>query len=235
MAFLPLGRQTSVNLTSKWGDPSFIGSYLPKSHQITDAHFDANWEVSYFARNYPQAWHEDQSNRNTNQLEQSRFGVSLITPVDFYQQTERSTKYGILFLALTFLVFFLFETLSKSRIHIVQYVLVGLALCLFYLLLLSLSELYGFFPAYLMASVPTVLLISLYTYAISTERKLFLSGLMGFMLVALYTYLYALLQLEDYALLFGTIGLFIVLAAFMYITRNIDWYAPKNSSERGSC
>jgi inner membrane protein len=153
----------------------------------------------------------------------SRFGVQLITPVDIYHRAERSTKYGALFILLTFCTFFVVELLQRRRLHPVQYLLVGAALCLFYLLLISLSEHIGFGFAYLSAAVATIGVIGMYAAHV-------LGGLgQGVRMVAglslLYGFLYVLLQLEDYALLVGSISLFLILAAVMYATRRVNWYA----------
>jgi inner membrane protein len=142
--------------------------------------------------------------------------------VDFYQKSERSVKYGILFIFLTFMTFFLFEVLNPIRIHPLQYLMVGFALCLFYVLLLSISEHLGFTMAYLVASISTTILIG--AYAAKVLRSGGRATVMGLILTGLYGYLYVLLHLEDYALLFGAVGLFLILAVVMFITRNIDWY-----------
>lgn len=158
-------------------------------------------------------------------LENSAFGVDLFLPVDAYQKTERSTKYGVLFLLLTFLTFFLYEVFSGLSLHPMQYLLVGSALCLFYLLLLSISEHAPFGWAYLVAAIATVLLIGGYSAAVLRGRLRAL--LMTVVLGVLYGYLYVLLQLEDYALLLGAAGLFAILALVMYLTRRIDWGGPR--------
>ena len=218
--FVPIGKQTIVNLSSTWPDPSFRGEFLPVQRTVNDTGFTATWQISYLARSYPQQWYDTET---WNQLDQTAFGVTLLIPVDFYQKTERAVKYGILFLFLTFLAFFLFEILNTLRIHTFQYLLVGAALILFFLLLLSLSEQIGFSLAYLLAASAVILLVSTYANKIlaSRPRALLLSSL----LIGLYIYLYILLHLQDYALLLGSVGLFLILAAVMYFTRNVDWYA----------
>jgi inner membrane protein len=223
--FLPLGGETTVELTSRWRDPSFSGAYLPEMRAVSKDGFTARWSISSVARSYPQRW-RDAGEENTNALAAvapSSFGVGLFSPISHYQKTERSMKYGALFIILTFLTFFLYELLSPVLLHPVQYFLVGGALCLFYLLLLSLSEHTAFSTAYAVASVATIALISSYSAALLGSRLRVL-GLTG-VLALLYGYLYVLLQLEDWALLMGSLGLFLILALVMYTTRRVDWGA----------
>lgn len=224
--FQPVGQQTTVTLASSWSDPSFAG-ILPDQRRVTPQGFTATWNVSYFSRGYPQKWREDEQQKlvPAAAIAGAAFGVDLFLPVDGYQKTERSVKYGILFLLLTFLTFFLYETFQPWSLHPLQYFFVGSALCLFYLLLLSISEHLPFGLAYAIASVATVGLIGAYSVAIlhGAARALLMTGILGL----LYGYLYVLLQAEDYALLLGSIGLFVILGLVMYITRKIDWYAPR--------
>jgi inner membrane protein len=229
LRFLPFGKQTTVSLRSPWPSPSFSGAFLPESRRVTDTRFDALWNVSWFGRSYPQQWsHQEAENLAPKaSLESSAFGVDLVLPVDAYQKTERSVKYGVLFLLLTFLTFFLYEMFNPFSLHPVQYLLVGAALCLFYLLLLSISEHVPFGFAYLIAAAATVLLIGGYSIAIlrGALRALLMTAVLG----VLYGYLYVLLKLEDYALLLGSIGLFLILALVMFLTRRIDWSSPRRS------
>jgi len=155
-------------------------------------------------------------------MQDSAFGVRLLIPADAHQKALRTTKYAVMFLGLTFLAFFFSEVMMRIRIHPIQYILIGLALIIFYSLLISISEHIGFGKGYLISSVATVLLIG--GYAQSVLRKRALAGLVTVILAVLYAYLYILLQLEDFALLLGSIGLFVVLAVVMYMTRKIDWY-----------
>ncbi len=232
LQFLPFGKQTTVALHSTWSSPSFSGAFLPVDRRITGTGFDARWVVSWFGRSYPQQWRHDEADSLApkNSLDASAFGVDLLLPVDAYQKTERSVKYGMLFLLLTFLTFFLYEVFNPFSLHPVQYLLVGAALCLFYLLLLSISEHSPFGFAYLVAAAATVLLIGGYSVAIlrGALRALLMTVVLG----VLYGYLYVLLQLEDYALLLGSIGLFLILALVMYLTRRIDWSAPRRRGDR---
>lgn len=227
--FLPAGRQTTVSLKSAWSDPSFSGAFLPDQRDVSPTGFTATWNVSYFGRGYPQQWRDSERDQlaPSSAVAGSAFGVDLFLPVDGYQKSERSVKYGVLFLLLTFLTFFLYETFQPWSLHPMQYFLVGSALCLFYLLLLSLSEHLPFGGAYAVASLATVGMIGTYSVAIlrGAGRALWMTGILGL----LYGYLYVLLQAEDYALLLGSIGLFVILALVMYVTRRIDWYTPRGS------
>ncbi len=225
ISFAPIGVQNTVRLKSKWPDPSFRGAFLPSTRDVTPDGFTAEWQVSYYGRSYPQSWtdHANGWSFDSEAVRSSFFGVDFISVVDAYRYVERSIKYGMLFLVLVFTAFFLFEVLASLRIHAFQYTLVGAALCLFYLLLLSLSEFLPFLVAYTASAVAATVLIALYSHKVlrSGARTLTVTGL----LAAVYTFLCVALRLQDYSLVFGSIGLFIVLAVVMYVTRNIDWYA----------
>jgi inner membrane protein len=227
LKFLPFGRQTTVKLSSPWPDPSFVGAYLPESRRVGESGFEAAWSVPYFGRSYPQQWRAADAEKVAPQdaLNASAFGVDLFLPVDAYQKTERSLKYSMLFLLLTFLTFFLYEVFNPFSLHPLQYLLVGSALVLFYLLLLSISEHAPFWIGYVVASAATVGLIGGYAAAILRGRLRALGTAAA--LAFLYGYLYVLLQAEDYALLLGSVGLFAILALVMFVTRRIDWYAPR--------
>ena len=220
--FLPLGKETLVVLNSPWPDPSFGGAFLPETRTITNRGFEARWRVSYYGRGYPQKWRRGVDEIGFAEVTPSAFGVGLYLPADLYQKAERSTKYGVLFLLLTFVTVFLYEVFSALRVHPVQYLLVGGALCIFYLLLLSLAEHIPFAVAYALAATATIATIGLYAAAVlrGGGRALLLSGI----LAALYSYLYVLLQAEDYALLLGSAGLFLILGVVMYVTRKVNWY-----------
>jgi inner membrane protein len=232
LRFLPFGRETRVALRSTWPDPSFTGAFLPKTRRVGASGFAAAWEVSYFGRSYPQQWRVEEAEQLAPPaaLDASAFGVELFLPVDVYQKTERSVKYGVLFLLLTFLTFFLYEAFGRFALHPVQYLLVGAALCLFYLLLLSISEHVAFGLSYAIAAAATIALIGGYSASIlaGRGRALLLSGV----LAVLYGYLYVLLQAEDYALLLGAVGLFVILAVVMFLTRRIDWYGARVGPSR---
>lgn len=222
LLFLPLGRETRVVMNSPWPDPSFCGAFLPATRSIRDDGFAADWQVYYLSRNIPQQWAaEELDNIGAGR---AAFGVEFLYPVDNYQRATRAIKYGMMFIVLSFLAFFLFEMLQNLRIHPVQYLLIGSALCLFYLLLLSLSEHIGFNQAYAAAAGGIIALIGGYCWAVlQTLRR---ALLMAAIVTVLYGYLFVLLQLQDYALLCGSLGLFLILALVMYVTRRINWYAP---------
>ncbi len=224
LSFLPLGRDTTASIASAWPHPSFFGSFLPQTHEITEEGFSADWATSYFARSYPQIWRSGEAgSARFTDIAHSSFGVRFYQPVDAYQQTERSAKYGILFIVFTFTVLFLYEMVAGLRIHIFQYGLVGCSLALFYLLLLALAEQVGFGPAYAVGAAAVVGQIAFYTRAVlqSVPRTALLAAL----LAALYGGLYVLMQMEDLALLIGAVALFAGLTAIMAVTRRIDWYA----------
>lgn len=214
----PLGKITEVQLNSQWKHPSFEGNYLPVSSDIGKQGFKAAWKIPQSSRTYPQSWASGKFN-----LQESAFGVRLVDPTDHYAKNERSVKYALLFIALTFLVFFLIEILQKINIHPFQYALVGISLCVFYTLLLSLSEYIGFNKAYGIAVLATVSLIGWYVWSVFKKGKVALAFTLG--LAGLYAYIFFLIQLEDFSLLFGSIALFFVVAAVMVATRKIDWYA----------
>jgi inner membrane protein len=219
LSFVPLGKITEVKLEAPWGDPSFIGAFLPDERDIQPGRFSARWQVIDLNRNFPQQWLG-----SGQQVGAASFGVRLFQPVDHYQKTTRTTKYAIMFIGLTFLALFLLDVLGRAgqrQVHPIQYLLIGLALVVFYILLLSLSEHIGFGWAYLLASAGIILQIALYTKSVLANWRQ--TGLIGIILAVLYAYLYLVLQLEDYALLIGSISLFAVMGGVMYLTRKVDW------------
>ena len=218
--FVPFGQTTTVELRGDYGSPSFQGNWLPTQRNITDDAFDATWSISFLGRGYPQAW--SSSSPLSEQIHQSRFGVELVDPVDHYRMAERSVKYAGLFIVLTFAALWLMEILTGVRVHPIQYLMVGGALCLFYLLELSLSEHIGFPLAYVVASIAVIGMVS--AYSVVVLRRLNHALVVGAGVAALYAYLYLLLMNEDYALLIGSVGLFAILGAIMYVTRRVDWY-----------
>jgi inner membrane protein len=223
LRIVPAGNDTSANLTSSWAHPGFIGS-SPQERTVDDSGFKAAWNVSYFGRGFPRAWSDGGVDREKmrNQADASAFGVSLVQPVDIYQQAERSVKYAALFIVFTFVVFFLFEVVRARLLHPVQYLFVGFALCVFFLLLISLSEHFGFDRAYAVAAIAITFLISIYSVFVLDGLK---EGVVvGGVIAALYGFLYLLLRLEDYALLAGSLGLFAALALVMLLTRRVNWY-----------
>lgn len=218
ISFVPLGRQTSVQLASSWQAPGFFGSFLPITRDVGLDGFKATWKVSYYGRDFPQQWSSGSNSVPTAQVvEASGFGVNLVEMVTAYRTIERAIKYGVLFLGLAFATFFLFETMSAVRLNALNYLLVGGALCLFYLGLLSLSEFIGFTLAYVAAAGASLLTVGLYSWSVlhSGARAWLVSGMLG----GVYGYLYFVLQMEDFALLAGTAALFALLAAVMYATR----------------
>lgn len=216
--FVPLGGETVVKLASAWKNPNFGGAFLPDERKINNEGFAAEWKVLQLNRNFPQSW---TGNANQNILS-SAFGVNLLIPVDEYQKNSRSIKYAILFIVLTFLIFFFSEVMNRNRIHPMQYLLVGLALVLFFSLLLSLTEHLNFDSAYLISSLVTILMVTLYSKHIfkSIRMSLLQAGIM----IVVYGFIFAILQLQDYSLLVGSIGLFVILSIVMFISRKIDWY-----------
>jgi len=232
LRFLPAGSDTTVEMTSTWPHPSFNGAPLPAFRDVRDTGFTARWSVPYFSRGYAPEWTSNAMDRAQLKglADASAFGVSLIQPVDIYQQSERAVKYAALFIVMTFVVFFLFEIVRSRLLHPIQYSFIGFAMCVFYLLLVSLSEHLGFDTAYVSASLATTALIALYSARVL--EGVVEGAAIGGGLATLYGFLYLLLRLEDYALLAGSIGLFAMLALLMYATRQIDWYelrlgAPK--------
>jgi inner membrane protein len=230
ISFLPTGKFTKVNLSSPWPHPSFVGRFLPQTREITDKGFTASWEISFLASNTLQHLLNCTQKDECKEFENNIFGVSLHQGVDIYLQTERSIKYALLFIGLTFVAFFIFEILKGSPIHAVQYGLVGMALALFYLLLISLSEHVSFCMSYIIASSACVSLLAFYmSYVLRSVKGGFS---LGFMLGVLYGLLYLLIGSEDYALLMGSVLLFVVLAIIMMITRKIDWYRIEENSKK---
>lgn len=223
LSIFPAGKENRISLSSTWNDPQFTGGFLPSTKSISKKGFDSTWNVSYFTRNFPQVW-TDKDPSIKNSMDQYMVGVTLATPVDFYQAANRALKYGSLFIIMTFLTFFVFEVVTKVRVHEFQYLMVGLALSLFFLVLIALSEWIPFVTAYMVASLLTVVQITWYTHAFSKNSSPRLWKIMAASLTALYGYLYVLLQLESFSLLAGALGLFAALSVVLYTTRNINWY-----------
>jgi len=224
LKLLPAGSETTVQLTSTWPHPSFIGTPLPAFRESSAAGFTGRWTVPYFGRGYPPRWTSIGSDvaQAKARADGSALGVGLLRPVDIYQQAERAVKYAALFIVMTFVVFFLWEIVRSRLLHPIQYLFVGFAMCVFYLLLVSISEHLGFDLAYASAAGATTLLIAGYSFHVL--GGLMAGGIMGAGLITLYGFLYLLLRLEDYALLAGSVGLFAMLALLMFITRRVNWY-----------
>ena len=226
LSFVPVAIRQKVRLDSTWASPGFNGAFLPTQRQISDKGFEALWEISYYGRKYPQAWVDSGGQAlpfRGETVQESQFGVRFLGMIDHYRSVERAIKYGILFIVLVFLTFFLFEVITRMRVHVFQYVLVGAALCLFYLALISVSEVLSFAPAYLISALVCSLMITLYSMGILRSGRRTL--LLGLGMLSTYGFLYVILQMEDYSLLVGTIGLFIALGCVMAATRRINWYA----------
>ncbi len=221
MNFLPYGKDTKVILNANWKDPSFIGAFSPDQKEIDSEKFTAQWNVSEFNRNFSQQGIGNFIN-NKSDLTEKSFGVKLIETADEYQKTMRSSKYDYLFFILTFTAFFLIEILANIKIHPIQYVLVGIAICLFYLQLLSISEHLSFNWAYAIACSSVLGLVMFYTKYVFNSVRFSLSFTLA--LALLYGFFYTLLQAESYSLLLGSIGLLLILGLIMFITRKLDWY-----------
>ncbi|MGC1204639.1 MAG: cell envelope integrity protein CreD [Flavobacteriaceae bacterium] len=216
--FIPTGKQTEAQIKSNWKTANFFGEFLPyNDDKVNENGFDAKWKILDLNRPFSQ-----QHFNGIPDLKEFAFGVNFMIPVDEYQKSERSAKYGFLVIGLTFLVFFLIQTLSKINIHPFQYLMIGLALTMFYTLLVSISEHSNFLKAYLTAGISVILLITLYSKSILKTFKFPI--FIGLSLTALYTFIYVIIQLENYALLVGSIGLFLILAIVMYVSRKIDWH-----------
>lgn len=218
--FTPVGKQTQVELKSSYTNASFAGNYLPVTPPNSTTGFNAKWSISHFTRSFPQSWNDEKTG-----IDEAAFGVELLQGVDSYAKTMRSVKYALLFISLTFCLFFFIEVLQKRTVHALQYVLVGFALSIFYTLLLSVSEYLGFTVAYLIAAAATVILIT--AYIKSVFDKWSVAVVFAVFLSVLYGMIYVLIQLQDGSLLFGSIGLFVILALVMYYSRKIDWYGNK--------
>ncbi len=216
--FVPVGETTSVNLESTWPSPSFNGSFLPATREITNKGFAAAWNILHLNRNFPQFWVGKQYKVN-----KSSFGLKLLITADVYQKSVRISKYALMFIVFTFSAFFFSEIINKKRVHPIQYILIGLAIILFYVLLISISEHLNFDIAYILSAIAITTVITGYSKSVLRNNR-FMLTVFG-ILIALYAYLYIILQLEDYALVMGSIGLFTGLSIVMYITRKIDWYS----------
>ncbi|PID45860.1 MAG: cell envelope integrity protein CreD [Proteobacteria bacterium] len=229
--FEPFAKTTDVTVLSDWPHPSFQGSVLPSERHITSTGFEAKWSIPHLARNYPQMWVVESQKFNIHEFSA---GVNLFEPVSLYSQITRTIKYGILFIALTYITFVIFELGIQRRLHMVQYGVIGLALTMFYLSLLSLAEHIDFGQAYLIAA--TLISVMISTYAYSAVRSASRTGIIFALLCSLYFILYSLLKLEDYTLLVGTGLLLLILAIVMYFTRNLGSQtdSPETPTQTGS-
>lgn len=216
--FTPIGKVTTVSIDSDWKSPSFDGSFAANdtSKVVNKDGFHVDWKILDINRTFTQQYDDV-----IPDLDDYLFGVKLIETVDQYQQNERVSKYGFLVIGLTFLIFFLIQSISKINIHIFQYSMIGIALIMFYTLLISITEHSTFTLAYAIAGSSVVAMISLYSVSILKNKKfpLFIASVLS----VLYIFIFVIIQMEDYALLVGSIGLFLILGAVMYFSRKIDW------------
>ena len=225
---LPVGGQSTISMASTWPSPSFQGRYLPDTHETSDAGFTARWSIHELARSLPGIWTVE---RSQPQFGHDYASVALHDPVSGYHVIERGIKYGLLFVALTYLTFICFELSTPIRFHFVQYGVVGLGLVLFYLALLSLSEHMPFIAAYLIATACLTGLIAWYVHVMSRSRRL--ASIVFAVISSLYVVLYTLLKLEAFSLLAGTAVLLVGLGALMYATRGLSEIA-EDDPEPGS-
>ena len=215
--FVPVGKTTTVKLDGQWPDPSFDGEFLPATRDISEESFSASWKVLHFNRPFAQQWTD-----NNQELSGADFGVKLLIPVDQYQKSIRTSKYGVLIILLTFIALFLVEITQKVRIHPFQYILIGAALIIYYTLLLSVSEHIGYNLAYVVSSIATVTLISAYATTFLPSKGLIL--LFSLLLVIFYSFIFIIILQQDFSLLLGSIGLFVIISLLMYFSRRIRWY-----------
>jgi inner membrane protein len=217
LSFNPTGKTTTVQLKGPWANPSFDGEFLPEQRTITEDAFTANWKILHFNRPFAQQWTE-----RGMKLGGSEFGMKLIIPVDQYQKSIRTSKYGQLIIILTFVALFLVEITKKIRIHPFQYILIGAALIIYYTLLISLSEQVGYNFAYWIAAVATVGLISFYSFSFLQTSKLVV--LFTSLLLIFYSFIFIIVLQQDFSLLLGSIGLFMIVGSLMFFARKVRWY-----------
>ncbi|MXV17136.1 cell envelope integrity protein CreD [Hufsiella ginkgonis] len=231
LSFLHLGKTTTVKLEGDWGTPKFEGRYLPDKQHTTANSFQGEWKLIGYNRICPQQWKGNRyrfalpapalpDTDMKTESDDAVFGVSLLLPVDQYQKTMRTSKYAILIILLTFLSLFFTELIRKHRIHLLHYILVGAAMTIYYVLLLSFAEKTGFNWAYLIASSATIILVS--SFVASLIRKRDISFLYTGILSTFYGFIYVIIQLEDFALMVGSIGLFVIVALLMYFARKTE-------------
>ena len=253
--YLPLANQSKLYIKGSWGNPSFNGGFLPDKREILETSFTATWNIPSFTRKLPQQWtgqttiynytdvslsdnnidnvskahNQGESSSNLISTDADMIQVNFLPSVNNYQKTSRVAKYGLLIIILTFVSLFFTEIIKYKRIHIIQYILIGFAMIMFYSLLLALSEHVGFNVAYIISALLTVLLISSFVYRITKNRSIawVFAGILGLF----YLFIYALLQLRDYSLIVGTIGIFVILAVLMQISTKINWYQFENKNE----
>ena len=222
LSFLQLGKTTDVEVNGDWASPSFDGRFLPDSRKIDDKGFKAHWRMLYYNGVFPQQWSGvDSLLNNVSRQQDAIFGVKLRLPVDEYQKTTRTSKYAILIVLLTFISLFLTELIRKQKVHSFNYILIGAAMIIYYILLLSFSEQIGFTYAYLVASVATVALVTTFIASLLKNKRA--AALFAGILSICYVFIFVIIQLEDFALMVGSIALFIIIAVLMYFSRKINW------------
>jgi len=225
LMLVPVGRENAIEMTSDWPHPSFGGNFLPDGSEIDENGFSARWTIPHLARALPQV---SRANPESSARRSASFGVTYLQPNDFYQKAFRAARYGILFIALTFLTILLIEKGSDRPAHPVQYILIGLAQSVFVLLMLSYAEHLGFTLAYIMSSAATIALLTLFGFtALRLGRR---ALVLAVMLIVVYTVLYLILKSADYALLAGSTLAFLALAVTMIATRDEDWYGAHSNS-----
>lgn len=217
LGFIPVGKTTTVHMEGPWTDPSFDGDFLPVNREISEKGFTADWKVLHFNRPFAQQWKDREQ-----ELSGAEFGLKLLIPVDQYQKSVRTSKYAILIILLTFIAMFLVEITQKVRIHPFQYILIGAALIIYYTLLLSMSEHVGYNVAYGISSLATVALITAYATSFLKARNLV--TLFASVLVIFYGFIFVIILQQDYSLLIGSVGLFLIIGVLMYFSRRINWY-----------
>lgn len=230
LSFLHLGKNTTVKIEGNWNNPSFTGRYLPDERSVSASGFSATWKMPYYNRPYPQQWIEENTILNpadtdvkgsNNSETRASFGVDFLLPVDQYQKTTRAAKYAILVILLSFLSLLFTEMLNKKSVHFLQYVLIGASMTIYYTLLLALSEQVGFNIAYILASVATISLIGTFIWSLLKNSRA--AFIFASILAMFYGFIFVILQLQDMALLVGSVGLFVIIAALMYLSQKISW------------
>jgi inner membrane protein len=220
LSTLPFAQSTKLNMSSDWPHPGFDGHFPPTDREINDAGFMASWSIPFLARGIPSSGKA--KGFNFGELMQKTMVVKFVNPVNAYQKVNRALKYSILFIGLVFLTYFLFEVAIGVRVHAAQYILIGLAQTIFYLLLLAFAEHTGFTVAFLIASLATIGVTSAYAGAVFGGRQYIRRAAIVF--GSVYALLYTLMRMEDFALMVGALTSFVAIAGTMYLTRNVNWY-----------
>ena len=220
LSFLPVAKESKVDINSNWPDPSFIGTFLPNTKDITNKGFQAQWAISSIASSLPENFSFEELSAHKASFDKT-LGVRFLKTADHYQQTERTSKYSFLFVLYTFLVFFLFEVVSKTKIHIFQYFITACSLLCFSILLAAIAEHVPFEVAYAITSLAVITQMEFYVFGI-LHKKYERIAFVG-LLACLYLYLFIVLRLEEIAFLIGAIGMFAAITIAMYFTKNVKW------------